>query len=96
MVRDVDLGFLAVKDFKSDLTFNISVYPDLVQVTQVTTDLFVIYESWLIRGVDLGGFAVKDFKSDLIFNIAVTPDIVQVTQVTSDLSVIYSSMHFSK
>ena len=44
MVKDVDLGFLAVKDFKSDLTFNISVYPDLVQVTQVTSDLFVINE----------------------------------------------------
>ena len=45
MVRDVDLGVFAVKDYKSDLIFNIAVYPDLVQVTQVTSDLFVIYES---------------------------------------------------
>ena len=45
MVKDVDLGFFAVKDFKSDPNFNIGVYPDLVQVTQVTSDLFVIYES---------------------------------------------------
>ena len=45
MVRDVDLGVFAVKNFKSDLTFNISVYPDFVQVTQVTSDLFVKYES---------------------------------------------------
>ena len=45
MVRDVDLEVFAVKDLKSDLTLNISVYPDFVQVTQVTSDLFVIYES---------------------------------------------------
>ena len=43
------LGVFAVKDFKSDLTFNIAVTPDLEQVTQVTSDLFKIYEIWMVR-----------------------------------------------
>ena len=37
MVRDVDLGVFAVKDFKSDLIFNMAVNPDLVQVTQISS-----------------------------------------------------------
>ena len=45
MVKDFDFEVFGVNDFKFDLIFNMTVTPDLVQVTQVPSDLFVIYES---------------------------------------------------
>ena len=59
MVRDVDLGVFAVKDFKSDLIFNMAVNPDLVQVTQISSQA-VLKNVWIYQIID-----TKKLKSTL-------------------------------